>query len=89
MFLSKLGEIADTMQLHLQKNLCYHPAPLTMVILQYSVTSIDDRAFDGVSHIYYNGTATGAPWGAKIIYEHELTIVVYNSYYYQPTSFVL
>lgn len=29
-----------------------------------SVTSIGENAFADVAHIYYNGTATGAPWGA-------------------------
>lgn len=30
-----------------------------------SVTLIGENAFGGVAHIYYNGTATGAPWGAQ------------------------
>lgn len=32
-----------------------------------SVTSIGSNAFYGVKHIYYHGTATGAPWGALAI----------------------
>ena len=30
-----------------------------------SVQSIHDEAFKDVAHVYYNGTATGAPWGAR------------------------
>ncbi len=32
-----------------------------------SVTSIGSNAFNNVSHIYYNGSATGSPWGANEI----------------------
>ncbi len=32
-----------------------------------SVTSIGNGAFKGVPHIYYHGTAEGAPWGAEAI----------------------
>ena len=40
---------------------------LTSVTIPNSVTSIGSIAFDDVPHIYYNGTATGAPWGANSI----------------------
>lgn len=38
---------------------------LNDITIPDSVTVIGSSAFDGVSHITYNGTATGAPWGAK------------------------
>lgn len=34
------------------------------IYIPQSVTSIGVNAFAEVAHIYYNGTATGAPWGA-------------------------
>ena len=37
------------------------------VTIPSSVTSIGEGAFYKVPHIYYNGTATGAPWGALAI----------------------
>ncbi len=37
------------------------------LIIPDSVTSIGSLAFGNVPHIYYNGTATGKPWGAKAI----------------------
>ena len=37
---------------------------LTYVTIPNSVTSIGERAFSSVRHIFYNGTATGSPWGA-------------------------
>ena len=40
---------------------------LTSVTIPDSVTSISGNAFKNVPHIYYNGTATGSPWGAKAI----------------------
>ena len=40
---------------------------LTSVTIPDSVTNIRNNAFLGVPHIYYNGTATGAPWGANAI----------------------
>ena len=39
---------------------------ITSVTIPDSVTSIGDKAFYGVDTINYKGTATGAPWGAKI-----------------------
>ena len=40
---------------------------LSDIIIPDSVTSIGNNAFSGVPHIYYNGTATGSPWGAEAI----------------------
>ena len=40
---------------------------LKSVRIPNSVTSIGAYAFNNVPHIYYNGTATGRPWGAKVI----------------------
>lgn len=40
---------------------------MSSVTIPSSVTSIGDNAFVYVPHIYYNGTATGAPWGALAI----------------------
>ena len=34
-----------------------------------SVTEIGENAFYGINEIYYNGSAIGAPWGAKNIYK--------------------
>lgn len=39
----------------------------TKVVIPDSVTSIGYQAFNNVSHITYNGTATGSPWGALAI----------------------
>ena len=35
------------------------------VIIPESVTSIDANTFSGIETVYYGGTATGSPWGAK------------------------
>ncbi len=40
---------------------------LTSIEIPNSVTSIGEDAFSNVLNIAYNGTATGAPWGAKCI----------------------
>lgn len=40
---------------------------LASVVIPNSVTTIGEYAFENVQHIYYNGTATGAPWGASAI----------------------
>ena len=37
---------------------------ITSMTIPNSVTTIGASAFSNVQHIYYNGTATGAPWGA-------------------------
>ena len=38
---------------------------LTSITIPDSVTVINNYAFKNVPHIYYNGTATGSPWGAE------------------------
>ncbi len=38
---------------------------LKNVVIPDSVDYIGDWAFNGIPHIEYHGTATGAPWGAK------------------------
>lgn len=35
------------------------------ITIPNSVTSIKTNAFSNVAHIYYHGSATGSPWGAK------------------------
>ena len=40
---------------------------LSSVTIPDSVTTIGAGAFNSVPHIYYNGSATGSPWGAKAI----------------------
>ena len=36
-----------------------------IVIIPNSVTSIDAKTFNGFETVYYGGSATGSPWGAK------------------------
>ena len=38
---------------------------LMSITIPNSVTSIEDFAFDYVPNIFYSGTATGSPWGAR------------------------
>ena len=40
---------------------------LTSVTVPNSVTTIGSYAFSGVTFLYYNGTATGSPWGASYL----------------------
>ena len=40
---------------------------LTRLDIPREVTRIDADAFVNVVHVYYTGTATGSPWGAKAI----------------------
>ena len=40
---------------------------ITELTVPDSVETIGYNAFEGISHIYYNGTAEGAPWGAEAI----------------------
>ena len=40
---------------------------ITRIMVPDSVASISDDAFAGVDSVYYNGAATGAPWGAKVV----------------------
>ena len=40
---------------------------LTSVTIPSGVTSIGNNAFDGIDIIYYNGSASGEPWGANKI----------------------
>ena len=42
----------------------YHCTGLTSITIPDSVTSIGDDALCRVKQVYYNGTATGKPWGA-------------------------
>ena len=35
------------------------------IVVPESVTEIGENAFRNVPKLYYKGTATGAPWGAK------------------------
>lgn len=37
------------------------------IYIPNSVVTIGDDAFSGINHIYYTGTATGAPWGAEAL----------------------
>ncbi len=45
----------------------YGCSGLTSITIPNSVTSIGSRAFANVPIIFYNGTATGAPWGARSV----------------------
>ena len=40
---------------------------LTSLVIPDGVTSIGDFAFKDIPHIYYHGSASGSPWGAKEI----------------------
>lgn len=44
-----------------------------------SVTSIANNAFDWLPNVFYNGTATGSPWGAKAINGYQEGWLVYES----------
>lgn len=46
---------------------CFCDCRNLIITIPNSVTRIDSNAFKNVQHIYYNGTATGAPWGALAI----------------------
>ena len=41
------------------------------VVLPSTVTRIEEGAFKSVNSLYYNGSATGSPWGA---YNHYTTM---------------
>ena len=45
----------------------YEGLNLTIVEIPDSVTSIGEYAFYGVRIVFYNGEATGSPWGAAVI----------------------
>ena len=45
----------------------YKCTGLTSITIPSSVTSIGYNAFYGIDIIYYNGSASGEPWGAKNI----------------------
>ncbi len=49
------------------KKAFYDCRSLTSVTIPNSVTSIGNDAFYNVLNIVYSGTATGSPWGAKIM----------------------
>ena len=51
---------------------------LTSIEIPNSVTSIGSNAFSNVLNIAYNGTATGAPWGAKCINGYVDGYLVYS-----------
>ena len=51
---------------------------LTSVTIPNSVTSIGKYAFDGVLNIVYSGSATGSPWGARIINGYVDGYLVYS-----------
>ena len=38
-----------------------------IVTVPNTVTSINSTAFTGVKHVYYNGSVSGAPWGASTL----------------------
>lgn len=40
---------------------------LTALTIPNTVTSIGYNAFGNVPHVYYNGSATGSPWGARAV----------------------
>ncbi len=42
-------------------------AAIKSIDIPTSVSSIGANAFSGVTHLFYSGTATGSPWGAKHI----------------------
>ena len=42
-------------------------AAIKSIDIPISVSSIGTNAFSGVTHLFYSGTATGSPWGAKHI----------------------
>ena len=43
-----------------------------------SVTTIADKAFSGVLHISYTGSATGSPWGAKMMNKYIDGDLIFN-----------
>ena len=40
---------------------------ITRIMVPDNVSVISNDAFAGVDSVYYNGAATGAPWGAKVV----------------------
>jgi len=56
----------------------YNCSSLTSVNIPNSVTSIGRAAFYNVKHIFYNGTASGRPWGALSINGYVEDGFVYN-----------
>lgn len=49
-------------------NYAFYACPmLPSMTIPNSVVSIDNKAFSFVNHIVYNGTLSGAPWGAKVM----------------------
>ena len=55
--------IPDTVT-YIGEHAFYNCTSLGSVIIPDGVTTIEADAFYGVPHIFYNGAATGAPWGA-------------------------
>ena len=57
-------DFRDTQLETLEYNSLYSDASLK-IYLPTTVTTIDSNAFGSNTTVYYKGTATGAPWGAK------------------------
>ena len=51
---------------------------LTSVTIPNSVTSIGEGAFNGVKNIVYSGSATGSPWGARLVNGYVDGYLVYS-----------
>ncbi len=57
----------------------YNCSGLTSITIPNSVTSIGVGAFFCVNNINYNGTASGSPWGAKVLNGYVEDGIVYNN----------
>ena len=63
-------------------NLAFGSIPATEIVVPSTVTSIGNAAFtSGILNVLYNGTATGAPWGAR-----GLNMFLYNNIYYRSAQ---
>ncbi len=56
----------------------YACSSLTSVTIPNSVTSIGTAAFYGVKNIVYSGSATGSPWGARLVNGYVDGYLVYS-----------
>lgn len=52
---------------------------LSDVTIPGTVTTIGQYAFSGITNINYNGTATGAPWGARFVNGYIDGLLVYEN----------